>query len=450
MTTVDVIVIGLGPGGEYAANKLAGAGLEVVGVESRLVGGECPYYGCVPSKMMVRAADALAEAGRVGQLAGDVRVTPSWAPVATRIREQATDDWDDTAAVRRLEEVGATVVRGHGRLTGPDEVTVGGRVFTARKAIVLNPGTAPAVPPIRGLAETPYWTNRDLVGVTELPRTLAVVGGGAIGLELAQVLARFGVQVTVLDVADRILSSEEPESSALMESVLIAEGIRVMAAANIEAVAYADGQFTIAGPGVTADKLLVATGRRNNLADLGLDTVGLDPQTRALGTDSRMRLTGGRATRIWAVGDVVGKGGFTHMSMYQAGIAVRDILGEPGPEADYRAVPRVTFTDPEVGSVGLTEQQAREQGLDVRTGHAQVRESSRGWLHKVGNDGLIKLVADGELLVGATSVGPCGGEVLSMLAVAVHGRVPIPTLRSMIYAYPTFHRAVEAALDDLG
>ncbi len=446
VTEVDVVVVGLGPGGEYAANKLASAGLEVVGVESRLVGGECPYFGCIPSKMMVRAADSLGEARRLGRLAGEVSIAPSWTPVAKRIRDEATDDWDDRVAVERLEKAGVTVVHGHGRLAGERAVKVDGQTFTARRGVVLNPGTAPGVPPIDGLADTPFWTNRDMVRLTELPGSLAVIGGGAIGLELSQALARFGVQVTVLEVADRILALEEPETSALVEQILTSEGIRVMAGTSIDAVAYDNGRFVVTGPEVSADKLLVAAGRRNNLSDVGLETVGLDPEAKVLETDSRMRVQEG----LWAIGDVVGKGAFTHVSLYQAAIVVREVLGEEGHEADYRAVPRVTFTDPEVGSVGLTEKQAREQGLDVRVGVSDLPRSSRGFVHKVGNEGLIKVVADGDLLVGATSVGPSGGEVLAMLTTAVHARVPVPTLRSMIYAYPTFHRAVEAALDDLG
>ncbi len=450
MTQVDVVVIGLGPGGEATAIKLAKAGLKVVAIDQRLVGGECPYYGCIPSKMMVRAANVLAEARRVSGLAGEAAVTPSWAPVAQRIKDEATDDWDDRVAVERLENAGVRFVRGHGRLAGDRKVAVGDQTFIATRGVVLNTGTEPAVPPIDGLAQTPYWTNRDAIQVETLPGSLAVIGGGAIGLELAQAMARFGVRVTVLEAADRLLAQEEPEASALVAEVLVAEGLRVMTDATVGRVSYDDGGFSIdAGEPLVADKLLVAAGRRNNLSDLGLETVGLDPEAKHLETDGRMRVQDG----LWAIGDITGKGAFTHVSMYQSALVVRHLLGEDGPEADYRAVPRVTFTDPEVGSVGLTEQQAtervRDQGGEVRTAIARVPSSARGWLHKSGNDGLIKLVSDGEVLVGGTSVGPAGGEVLSMLSTAVHAKVPVSTLRSMIYAYPTFHRGVEDALRHL-
>jgi pyruvate/2-oxoglutarate dehydrogenase complex dihydrolipoamide dehydrogenase (E3) component len=448
---VDVVVLGLGPGGEAAAAKLAGTGLSVVGVDQRLVGGECPYYGCVPSKMMIRAADLLEEARRVPGMAGDSTVTPEWSPVADRIRAEATDDWDDTVAVERLQDAGVRFVRGHGWLTGDRTVRVGDEEFTARKGVLLNTGTEPAVPPVGGLADTPYWTNRDAVRLTELPAALAVIGGGAIGAELAQLFARFGVRVTVLEVADRLLPPEEPEAGRLLGDVFTREGIRVMTGVHIESVRYADGQFAIAlgDETVTCDKLLVAAGRRPNLSEIGLESVGQDPHAKALDTDDRMRVGG--ADGLWAIGDITGKGAFTHMSMYQSGIAVRDILGEDGPAADYRAVPRVTFTDPEVGAVGMTEQQARDAGLRVRVGVTALPESTRGWIHKAGNDGLIKLVEDADrgVLVGASTIGPSGGEMLAMLTTAVHAEVPVTTLQAMIYAYPTFHRAIEAALGKL-
>ena len=446
---VDVVVLGLGPGGEAVATRLAGAGLNVVAVDERLVGGECPYFGCIPTKMMVRAAHVLAEGRRVPGLAGDSTLTPSWAPVAQRISEEATDGWDDTVAVERLETAGVTFVRGHGRLTGARTVEVAGRTFVAARGVVLNTGTEPALPPIDGLAESPYWTNRDAVRATELPASMVVIGGGAVGAELCQAFARFGVAVTLLESADRILVVEEPEASRVVTEAFAREGIQVLSGVQTKAVTYADGRFSIDADGQTlsADRLLVATGRRANLSAIGLDTVGLDPDARALETDGRMRAGEG----LWAIGDITGRGAFTHLSMYQAAVVVRDILGEPGPEADYRAVPRVTFTDPEVGSVGITEQQARDQGLRVRVGLTDLTASSRGWIHGVGNEGLVKLVEDADrgVLVGATSAGPTGGEVLSMLTTAIHAQVPTATLRSMIYAYPTFHRAVEDALAKL-
>jgi len=377
-------------------------------------------------------------------------VHPHWDDVADRIRDEATDDWDDKVAVERLEKAGARFVRGHARLAGPGRVTVqtadGTEELSVRRGVVLNTGTEPAVPPIDGLAGTPYWTNRDVVRLPELPASLVVLGGGAIGCELAQSLARFGVDVTIVEAGERILGPEEPEASEVVARALEAEGITVRAGVGAEQVSY-DGAFSLRladGSTVGASSLLVAAGRRMNLGDIGLDTVGLDPTARSIDVDERMRAADG----LWAVGDITGKGAFTHVSMYQANVAIRDLTGADGPWADYRAVSRVTFTDPEVGSVGMTEKQARDAGLNVATSVAPLPESSRGWIHKIGNEGLVKVVADldRDVLVGATAVGPSGGEVVGMLVTAVHAEVPLSTLRGMHFAYPTFHRAIETAL----
>ncbi|MEJ7706507.1 MAG: FAD-dependent oxidoreductase [Nocardioidaceae bacterium] len=311
----------------------------------------------------------------------------------------------------------------------------------------------------------------------QLPASLIVIGGGAIGAELTQVFSRFGAMVTLLEVADRIIANEEPEASKVLTSAFGSEGVQVLAGVDIAQVAYDEGQFSVSLSGdnsadaedmtIQADALLVAAGRRTNLTDLGLDTVGIDPTSKVLDTDEHMQVTAG----LWAIGDITGKGAYTHMSMYQAKIAAKAVLaaaGEGGApvsdgqaksatafpepqEADYRAVPRVTFTDPEVGSVGMTEQQAREAGIRVQVGRSDLPSTSRGWLHKAGNSGLVKVVADAEngILVGGTAVSPSGGELLAALTLAVHARIPITTLRSMIYAFPTFHEAIRAALDDL-
>ncbi len=425
------------------ASRLAEAGLVVVGIERELVGGECPYWGCIPSKMIVRAAEALAEAGRVDQLAGVARVHADYTPVARRIRSEATDDWDDTAAVQRFEKPGGRFIRGRATLVGPRRVRVGETVFTASVGVVLATGSVPVRPPIPGLAEADYWTNREAIEATSPPGSLVVLGGGAIGLELAQSFARFGSVVTVVEGAERVLPMEEPEASAVIGGVLRAERLELRTGRRAVAVSRSGGRTIVSMvDGSTADgeQLLLAVGRRPDLRGSGLSSVGLDEQARAVPVDDRMRAGAG----LWAVGDVTGVGAFTHLAVYQARIAINDILGVAGFSADYTALPRVTFTDPEVGSVGLTEAAARAAGIAVRTASAPTSASTRGIIHGPGNNGVIKLVCDADrgVLVGATAVGPRGGEVLSMLTLAVHARLPISTLRSMIYAYPTFHRGV--------
>lgn len=451
--TADVVVVGLGVAGEAVAGQLAEAGLDVVGIEAELVGGECPYWACIPSKMMLRAAHLLAEARRVPGMAGEVGpITPDWAPVAQRIREEATTDWDDTAAVDRFTDQGGRFVRGRARVLDPHRVEVSGvGEIEARRGLVLATGTTPAVPPVAGLTGTPYWTNREAIAAEHLPATLLVVGGGVVGCEIGQAYARFGVDVTIVESADRLLPGEEPEAGRVLGEALEEDGVRLRLDSRAASVSYADGAFALdlqgGGAPLTAERLLVATGRGPAVDEDTWRALGLGGDPGPLPVDDRLRVTDG----VWALGDVVGQGAFTHVATYHADIVVRDLLDRDGPPADHHALPRVTFTDPEVGAVGLTEAQARERGIRVATGAVVVPSTTRGWLHKAGNRGLIKLVADADrdVLVGAVSAGPAGGEVLGALAVAVHGEVPLATLESMIWAYPTFHRGIQDALRDL-
>ena len=439
---VDAIVVGLGPGGEQVAEELAEAGLDVVGIEAELVGGECPYWGCIPSKMMVRAADLLAEGRRIPGMAGTSTVRPDWSPVALRVRKEATDFWDDTVAADRFKEKGGHFIRGKARVTGRAAVEVGGETFTARRALVLSTGQRAVVPPM--FAGVPHWTNRDAIAAEAVPASLLVIGGGACGLEIGQVMSRFGVGVTIVEAGPRLAGPEEPEASELITEVLRREGVEVHTGATVERVeATGDTGATVHltdGKALRGERMLVAVGRRSDLAALGVGALGLDEGAPSIPVDGRMRVAPG----VWAVGDVTGKGAFTHVAVFQARLCVADILGRPRPDADYRALPRVTFTDPEIGSVGLTEAQAREQRGDVTVFQESIAASARGWIHR--GEGFVKLVARDGVLVGGTAMGPYGGEVMSMLAVAVHARVPLETMRSMIFAYPTFHRAVDSAL----
>jgi pyruvate/2-oxoglutarate dehydrogenase complex dihydrolipoamide dehydrogenase (E3) component len=455
--STDVVVIGLGPGGQAVAEELARAGIPVVGIDSGLVGGECPYWGCVPSKRMARAAAAIAEARRVGDdLAGDAVITPDWAPVHAWIADQATDHWDDVVAVERLEGLGATFLRGRGRLTGPRTVEVDGpdgtTTVTASRAVVLATGSAPAVPPIEGLAGTPFWTNHEFIEAPALPASMVVLGGGAIGCELSQAMARFGVRVTLVEAAPRLVALEEPAAGALLAEVFGRDGIDVRTGVGASSVAYADGTFTVTlgdGSEVTGEKLLVATGRRVDLAAVGLGAIGGDTSGRAVQVDDQLRVVvdGAAVDGVYAIGDITGQGAFTHVAVHQARVVIEALRDGVPASNPIRALPRVTFTDPEIGAVGLTEAQARDRGLTVRVATATLAgAATRGWIHGPGNDGFLTVVESDGRLVGATSAGPTGGEVLGALSVAVQAGIPVAELRRMIWAYPTMHRGIEYVL----
>jgi pyruvate/2-oxoglutarate dehydrogenase complex dihydrolipoamide dehydrogenase (E3) component len=446
----DVIVVGMGVGGEEVAGRAASAGLSVLAVENRLVGGECPYWACIPTKGMVRAGDALAEAARAKGLAGDGSIQGDWEPVAQRMRT-LTDSWNDRAAVERIEGQGMRFVRGTAHLTGERTLEIDGDSFLATRALVIATGSEPAVPPIDGLDSVEFWTNREAVEATEVPGSLVILGAGAVGLEFAQVFRRFGADVTIVESNDLPLHREEPENSEALAKVLASEGIVFRSGVRAESVSSNDGVISVVldtGQTVTGDRLLVATGRRSNLEALGVAAAGLDATKKAIEVDDRLKAAEG----LYAVGDVTGKGGFTHVAVHQGRVAAAHILGQDGPAADYSAVPRVTFTDPEIASVGLTERQARAQGIDVRVGVAETAASSRGYVHGPGAEhGVMKLVADRRagVLVGASVMSPAAGEVLGLLVLAVRARVPVPVLRSLIYPYPTFVRGLEGALAQL-
>ena len=448
---VDVVVLGLGTSGEDLALQLLDAGLEVAGVEAQLLGGECPYWACIPSKVMIRAGNLLQEARRANGIAGVAEVTPDWSQVAARIRDYVTGGWDDSYAVARFEGKGGLFARGRGRLTGPKSVTVGDDSFTARKGIVIATGSKPFIPPIPGLDEADYWTTHEAIAADPLPDSLVILGGGAVGCELGQLFARFGTKVTIVEGSDRLLSREEPEASQVIGSIFESEGIEVVAGEHAQSVSEAPAGIellTDANRSITGSRLLVATGRAVDLSALGLKEIGLDGSARSIEVDDRMRAADG----VWAIGDITGKAMFTHVGIYESTIAADDILGRNPLSPDFAALPRVTFTDPEVAAVGLTESMARERSIDVGLALKQVPATYRGWIHTVGNEGIIKLVVDKQrgVLVGATVVGPNAGEVLGLLSLAVHEATPLDRLRSMIYAYPTFHGGIGEALGAYG
>ena len=445
-----MIIIGVGTSGEDLGLRLLGAGLDVVGIEASLVGGECAYWACIPSKMMIRAGNAISEARRVATLAGDVTVDPSWAPVAERIRTEATSNWDDAFATERFGQRGGRLIHGRGRLTGPRTVTVGDESITARIGVVIATGSTPMIPPIPGVDDVDYWTTHDVIAAEELPASLVILGGGAVGCELGQVLSRFGTDVTIVEGRGHLLAAEEPEASAVIEAAFADEGITVHTGAHVTHLSQ-DGAQIVAnlddGSRVRGDRLLLATGRKLDLSGLGLEHINIDESARFLPVDERMQVTEG----VWAMGDVTGKPMFTHVAAYQAAIIAGEILGGTHRTARYDAVPRVTFTDPEVGAVGMTETAARDAGIDVATVTKSLSATFRGWLHAT-SSGVIKLVIDRSkgTLVGATTVGPSGGEMLGMLTLAVHAQIPVAELQTMIYPYPTFHGGIGEAVGAYG
>ncbi|WP_375493673.1 dihydrolipoyl dehydrogenase family protein [uncultured Jatrophihabitans sp.] len=461
----DLIVLGLGPGGEALAGSVAQAGKSVLGVDERLVGGECPYFGCIPSKMILRGAEVLAESRRVHLLSGHASDEPDFGQVAQRIRDEATDDWDDHVGVERLEGQGAAFTRATGRLAGRAPsgrliVEAGGDTHTAEH-VVISTGTRPSIPQIDGLADLQIgvddlvWTNREILRSRVAPRSMVVLGGGVISCELAQGMARYGTAVTVVD-GHRLLAREEPEAGELLRQVFEREGLTVRLGHEVDKVERGGDGVVVTltdGSTVTGEKLLVAAGRTPNLDNVGLETVDLDPTAKTLDIDEHMAVLrdGTPVQGLFAIGDVTGKGPFTHVSMWQSRVLTAHLLVEPEAFGGYDAMAWATFTDPEVGRVGMSEQQARDAGLAVRTGIQQVPSNTRGWIHGPGNDGFVKVVEDADrgVLVGGTVMGPNGGEILGLLTLAVHAKVPVATLRTMHYVFPTIHRAVLEALDDL-
>jgi pyruvate/2-oxoglutarate dehydrogenase complex dihydrolipoamide dehydrogenase (E3) component len=406
--------------------------------------------------MMLRGAELLEDARRVEGMAGFAELQPDFGPVHRRIRDEATTDWDDTVAVDRLKDAGATFVRGAARLDGRDEdgayrVVIGDETHRAPK-VVLATGTAPALPPIDGLAELHestdlVWTNREAVKAEAAPRSLVVIGGGAIGCELAQAFARFGTSVSIVEPTERLLHPEEPDASEVVRTVFERAGIAVHChSAPTRIAAGGDGAEVTLDDGtvLTGAKVLVAAGRKPNLADIGLDTIGLDPGARTVPVDDHLQVADG----LYAIGDITGHGQFTHVAIWQSRVLTAHLLDEADAFGGYHGLAWVTFTDPEVGRVGKTEQQARDDGLSVRIGVQQIAANSRGWIHGPGNDGFVKLVEDAArgVLVGATVVAPHGGELLGLLTLAVHAEVPTSRLATMHYAFPTMHRAVLEAV----
>ena len=444
----DVVCLGGGVAGEAIAGGLKDSGLSLAVVERELVGGECPYWGCIPSKTLLRSGETLAEASRARVLAASrVEWEIDFPKVSKRVLWMARD-LNDTGAAAALEATGAKLIRGAGSLTDLHTVVVGGEHIVARKAVVIANGSTAAIPPIPGLDKVDYWTNRQATLPRDRPASLAVLGGGAVGVELGQAFARLGSKVTVIEAGPRFLGLEEPEAGAALRPHLEEDGITLMVGDACEAVEKQGADVVLhlkSGAIVKADRLLVATGRRPNfeawresgLAQTERGWLKVDPLTLEAHAD------------VYGAGDITGLGGFTHLAYYHGQVIARRLRGEDA-RADHTAVPRVTFTDPEVASVGLSEALAVELGLDVVVAGADPAEAARGYIHDF-HGGALKLVADRKrgVLVGATMVTPRAGEILGELVLAVKLGTPVRDLADVIHPFPAFNRVLGAVLGDL-
>ena len=441
----DAVVLGAGPAGEVAVSRLNGKGMRVALVERELVGGECAYWACIPSKTLLRPPDTRAEAARAAGVA-----TPqiAWAEVAA-YRDFMIRNLDDGKQVEGYRDDGIDVFKGEGRIAGHGRVEVDGEVLETER-IVIATGSDAAVPSIDGLEEAGYWTNREATTLAAVPDSIVILGGGPVGVELGQFMRRFGAQVTIVQRGERLLSREDPAVGHLMSDHLRQEGIELRLGAEAVRVERQNGHRVVTldtGEQVRGHELLVATGRSPRAHDIGLETIGIEPAERGVEIDERCRVTDG----VWAIGDVTGVMPFTHVGMYQGRIVAADIAGE-AVRADYAAVPRVVFSDPEVAAVGLTEQQALEQGIEITTARVSLPDAiARPWTYEENPRGELGLVADRkrQLLVGAWAVAPLAGEWIHYAALAIKTRTPLDVLRDTVAQFPTFTEAYLKGIEKL-
>lgn len=471
MREFDVVVLGAGSAGEWVAGGVADKGQSVALVEASRVGGECPYVACIPSKAMLRSAQARQRARHLAELGG-----ASTAPkldddqlayrAATARRDELSAHRDDSDAAERMRRRGVTLIRGTGRINGPGTVAVdeqagrnsaggnsaGGSHQLGYRDLVIATGSSAVIPPIDGLDSAPVWTSDQALSAAELPGSLLIMGGGAVGCELSQVYAGFGVQVTLAEAADQLAGAEEPAISAGLAAVLRDCGVDIRLNTSVTSVQpAADGRTQVILPGeapLIVERIIVAVGRKAGTADLGMQAIGVTPaETGALAVDEHCRVTGQQ--HVWAAGDVTMIAPYTHGANYQARVLTENLLGGSR-AADYRAIPRVCYTEPSMAAVGMTSAQARDAGIDTLTATTQLSEMARSATDGTAGGELV-LICDRRrgILVGAAAVGPHADEWISEATVAIHARVPLPVLAEVVHPFPTFAQAYEVPLREL-